>query len=143
MTPLRVVVLGVSGAGKTTLSRRPAPLVGGPHVELDGIRHRADLLVWLDQPLRVVVPRRLLFRSLGRIARRTEPWNGNRESLKTLLGRDSVIAWAVAQHRGRQAGYPSRLAGLPHVRLRSTAEADRRLAGFGVAARRPPGPAAP
>ncbi|GAA3463027.1 hypothetical protein ACFFSW_02660 [Saccharothrix longispora] len=140
MTPRRIVVLGMSGAGKSTLSRALAALVGGPHVE--PVWHRADLLVWLDQPLRVVVPR-LLRRSLGRIVRRTELWNGNREGLNALVGRDSVIAWAIRQHRSHRTAHPARPAGLPHLRLRSTAEADRRPTTFGEAVRRGPGPTPP
>lgn len=37
--PTRVIVVGVSGAGKSTLAARIAPLVGGPHIEIDGLYH--------------------------------------------------------------------------------------------------------
>ncbi|SDH47161.1 MULTISPECIES: AAA family ATPase [unclassified Leifsonia] len=37
--PRRVVVAGVSGSGKTTLAGRIAQLTGGPHTEIDGLRH--------------------------------------------------------------------------------------------------------
>ncbi|MBY8847275.1 adenylate kinase [Saccharothrix longispora] len=122
----------------------PAWVVDGNYVDrtAEVLWHRADLLVWLDQPLRVVVPR-LLRRSLGRIVRRTELWNGNREGLNALVGSDSVIAWAIKQHRGHRTAHPARLAGLPHLRLRSTAEADRWLTAFGEAVRRGPGPTPP
>lgn len=36
----RVAVLGPSGAGKTTLSRRLARVLGVPHLELDGLHHQ-------------------------------------------------------------------------------------------------------
>jgi adenylate kinase family enzyme len=36
----RVVVIGCSGAGKTTLARRLAAALGVPHIELDGIYHQ-------------------------------------------------------------------------------------------------------
>ena len=37
--PRRVLVSGTSGAGKTTVAARLAPLLGVPHVELDALRH--------------------------------------------------------------------------------------------------------
>ncbi len=37
--PERVVVAGVSGAGKTTLARRVAEVIGAPHTELDALFH--------------------------------------------------------------------------------------------------------
>ncbi|XVS67287.1 hypothetical protein ACQPYE_14880 [Actinosynnema sp. CA-299493] len=185
MTPRRIVVLGVSGAGKSTLARELAPLVGGPHVELDAIQHgpdwttppadeirarvaavtdgpawvvdgnlasvtadvlwhRADLIVWLDLPLRVALPR-LARRSTARIARRTVLWNGNRERPAFLVGRDSVLVWAVKAGRRHRAEYPGQLAraGVPWVRLRSAAGVARWLAGFAAVSRRPPGTGRP
>ncbi|MFD0200205.1 MULTISPECIES: adenylate kinase [Saccharothrix] len=181
----RIVVLGVSGAGKTTLARRLARVVDGPHVELDAIQHgpdwsmpppdefrarlaeaaegpawvvdgnlaaltadvlwhRADLIVWLDLPLWVALPR-LARRSTARIVRRTVLWNGNRERLGFLVGRDSVLAWAVKARRRYLAEYPDRLArtGVPWVRLRSRAGVARWLAGFSAVSRRPPGTGRP
>lgn len=172
MTPRRVVVLGISGVGKSTLAKELARRVGGAHVELDAIQHgpdwtsppveefrarlaaatdgpawvvdgnyvsrtaevlwhRADLVLWLDLPLRVVVPR-LLRRSITRIARRTELWNGNRERLGSLVGSDSLLTWAVQAHRRHRAEYPDRLAGtgVPWVRLRSAAEVRQWLDRF-------------
>ncbi|PYF97796.1 Adenylate kinase [Georgenia satyanarayanai] len=37
--PRRVLVAGVSGAGKTTLARRVAAVTGGPHTEIDALFH--------------------------------------------------------------------------------------------------------
>jgi adenylate kinase family enzyme len=37
--PKRVLVAGVSGAGKTTLARRIAAVTGGPHTEIDALFH--------------------------------------------------------------------------------------------------------
>ncbi|MBD8061955.1 AAA family ATPase [Oceanitalea stevensii] len=37
--PRRVLVAGVSGAGKTTLARRVGSLVGAPHTEIDALFH--------------------------------------------------------------------------------------------------------
>jgi adenylate kinase family enzyme len=58
---------------------------------------RADTIVWLDLP-RPIVMWRVTSRSFGRVARRTELWNGNRESPANLLAlhdpERSVIRWA-------------------------------------------------
>ncbi|MEU6073965.1 AAA family ATPase [Micromonospora sp. NPDC047074] len=92
----------------------------------------ADTVIWLDIPLRVILPR-LARRSLSRILRGTELWSGNREGWSALLGRNSVLLWAVRSHRRHQRELPERLAALAGtgtrvVRLRSSAEADRWLA---------------
>jgi adenylate kinase family enzyme len=58
---------------------------------------RADTIVWLDLP-RSLVMWRVTSRSFGRVVRRTELWNGNRESPANLLAlhdpERSVIRWA-------------------------------------------------
>jgi hypothetical protein len=48
---------------------------------------RADTVVWLDLPRRTVL-RRVTWRSLRRVVRREELWNGNRETLATVLSWD-------------------------------------------------------
>ena len=61
---------------------------------------RADTVVWLDLPRRIVM-RQIIGRSVGRAALRRELWNGNRESLRSLVARDperSVIRWAWTRH---------------------------------------------
>lgn len=45
---------------------------------------RADTVVWLDLPRRVAVPR-IVRRTLGRMLRGEELWNGNRERLRYLF----------------------------------------------------------
>ena len=117
-TVRRVLVVGSSGAGKTTFARELADRLALPHVELDAIFHqpdwqelpreefraavsvriaepgwvvdgnyskvqdlvlaRADSLVWLDYS-RAVVMRRIVPRTVTRVVRRQELWNGNRE----------------------------------------------------------------
>ena len=124
----------------------PAWVVDGNLAALtaDVLWHRADLIVWLDLPLWVVVPR-LVRRSTARIARRTVLWNGNRERPAFLVGRNSVVVWAVRARRRHHAEYPGRLAraGVPWVRLRSAAGVARWLAGFSAVSRRPPGTGRP
>lgn len=43
----RIVVVGTSGAGKTTLASELARLLGAPHVELDAYRHGPN---WTETP---------------------------------------------------------------------------------------------
>src|ERR1700744_3085931 len=62
---------------------------------------RADTVVWLDLPRRTVM-RRIIWRTLRRIAGRIELWNGNRERWRnffTLDPQESVIMWAWTRHR--------------------------------------------
>ena len=58
---------------------------------------RADTIVWLDLPRRHVMMR-VTTRSAGRVLRRTELWNGNRESVRDVLALNeperSIIRWA-------------------------------------------------
>lgn len=93
----------------------------------DLVLEQADVVVWLDLPVRVWLPR-LLRRSARRVIRREELWNGNREKMLYLLHpRYSVILYALRFHRERRRTYPSELARFPVVRLRTTAEVERFL----------------
>jgi adenylate kinase family enzyme len=98
----------------------------------DLVLERADTLVWLDVPLHVCL-RRLWRRTWGRIVRREELWNGNRETLRTaFFARDSLFLWAITSHRQRRRTLPERLARHRHlevVRLRTPREVERWLAG--------------
>ena len=37
----RIVIVGTTGSGKTTLARRAAEIIGGRHIELDSLYHDA------------------------------------------------------------------------------------------------------
>jgi adenylate kinase family enzyme len=90
----------------------------------DSIVRSADVVVWLDLPMRVWLPR-LLRRTASRVVRREELWNGNRETIRNaLFARDSVVWWAFRMQRLRRRAYPAMLAPYPVVRLRSTAEVE-------------------
>jgi adenylate kinase family enzyme len=83
-------------------------VIDGNYSEVrDEIWHRADTVVWLDPP-RAVVMRQVVGRTLRRVIRRTELWNGNREpwtNLYTFDPQQSVIAWAWTRHRHYQKLY--------------------------------------
>jgi adenylate kinase family enzyme len=61
---------------------------------------RADTVIWLDLPKRVVM-RQIIWRTLRRAAGHEELWNGNRERWRNFFSLDpqqSVIAWAWHKH---------------------------------------------
>ncbi|HUP32422.1 MAG TPA: shikimate kinase [Gaiellaceae bacterium] len=120
------------------LRARVEPVVAGEAWVVDGtyrgklgdlVLRRADVVVWLDLPVHVWLPR-LLRRTVRRIARREELWNGNRESWRgAFWGRDSLVRYALRMHFDRRRRYSEQLAPYPVVRLRSPREVERWLAG--------------
>ncbi len=102
----------------------------------DLVLRNADVVVWIDLPLRIWLPR-LVRRTARRVIRREELWNGNRETLRgALFSRDSVLWYALQNHRRRRRVYPERLAPYDVVRLRSPREVDAWLEGAATAVRR-------
>jgi adenylate kinase family enzyme len=99
---------------------------------LDLVWSRADTVIWLDLP-RWLVMRQVIGRSVRRVVRREELWNGNRERLGNVLNLDpdeSVIRWSWTRHAMYAERYAGRTADrrwaeLTVVRLRSKAEVDR------------------
>ena len=117
------------------LRARVAPVVETEEWVIDGayrgklgdlVLRRAELVVWLDLPVRSWLPR-LVRRTVTRLVRREEFLNGNRETVRTVPGRDSLILYALRTHRRRRRAYPGALAPVDVVRLRSRAEIDRFL----------------
>lgn len=107
-------------------------------VVVDGpVWQRADTIVWLDLPRRTVMVQ-VTRRTLLRIIRREQLWNGNREPLRNLYTWDpdkSIIRWSWTQHAKYRERFTSAMASptLDHivfVRLRSHDEAERWLAGL-------------
>ena len=163
----RVVVVGQSGAGKSTVGRQLSQRLGVPHLELDAFFHgpgwqasptfvadveaatageawvadgnysavrdllwsRADTVVWLDLP-RITTLRRVLLRTAGRLVRRRELWNGNRERWQTVLRASHPIRWTWQTDDRQRRDYEDRLldprwAQLAVVRLRTGADVRR------------------
>jgi adenylate kinase family enzyme len=91
----------------------------------DLVLSQADVLVWLDLPLPLALSR-IARRTAGRLIRRTELWNGNRETLRNaVFARDNLFSWAIASHARKRRELPSverRHPQLRLVRLRSPRE---------------------
>ena len=95
---------------------------------------RADTVVWLDLPRRLVM-RRIIWRTLRRVGGRAELWNGNRERWQNFFSldkEDSVIAWAWQTYASNRERYEAAMADPLHahlrfIRLRSPASVRRFL----------------
>lgn len=99
---------------------------------------RADTVVVLDLDKGVVM-RRVVARTLRRVVRREELWNGNREPWRNLYAWDperNIIRWSWTRHhvyrdRYRRAAQDPAHLDLDFVVLRSPAEVDGFLARHG------------
>jgi adenylate kinase family enzyme len=98
----------------------------------DLVLDSADVVVWLDLPIRVWLPR-LVRRTWRRVRTREKLWNGNTESLASAVwGRESLFAWALRTHFRRRREWPQALANRRVIRLRTPGEVERFLADFAV-----------
>lgn len=82
----RVVVVGTSCSGKTTLARQLAGVLGAPHVELDGIHWMSG---WRERPVEEV--RRMAVEAAG-----AERWvmDGNYSAVRDIVwGRATAVVW--------------------------------------------------
>ena len=110
------------------------PVVAGAGWVIDGayrgkigdlVLANADVVVWLDLPMRVWLPR-LLRRTVRRIRGKETLWNDNKETIRnTFLARDALVPVALRLQFDRRRRYPVELAAYPVVRLRSQSEVDR------------------
>lgn len=100
---------------------------------------RADTVVWLDLPRSVTI-RQSIRRTFGRAIRRTELWNGNRESPVNMLRWDphkSIIRWSWTSYDRVRSQYIAamtdpRFDHLRFIRLTSHTDAERWLASVDV-----------
>jgi hypothetical protein len=90
----------------------------------DLVFEQADVVVWIDLPIHVWLPR-LIRRTVRRWRHQEELWNGNRESLRDAIGgRDALIPYAVRSHFSRPRRYPAELERFNVVRLRTQPDVD-------------------
>ena len=170
----RVVVIGTSGSGKTTVAARIAKELNIRHIELDAIHwlpnwtelpdeefkiqvaketigecwvvdgnykpvrdllwKKADTLIWLDLPFRVVFWR-VLKRTIRRIWTHEVLWNGNIERLSALFGRYAMPVWVIRTYWRRKREYPELISesGYSHLNilhLRTVNETEKWLDGL-------------
>ncbi|WP_043664645.1 AAA family ATPase [Streptomyces xylophagus] len=137
----RILVVGATGAGKSTLARAVGERLGVPYHEMDALYftgpdwtvnegladdvlrltaeprwiidsigspevrdllwEKADTVLWLDYPRRVIMPR-VLRRSFRRSVTRESLFGGNRETWAGWLSREHPAWWAWSQHAGRR-----------------------------------------
>lgn len=89
----------------------------------------ADTVVWLDLPFSQVMAR-IIRRTLERVVRRTELWNGNREPFSNMWSfnpETSIIAWTASRHQLVRRRYSAamedpRWSHLTFVQLRSSTQ---------------------
>lgn len=99
---------------------------------LDVPLSRADLVVALDYP-RWFSLQRLLRRTVARLVDRKTICNGNRETLRQNLSRDSILVWhfrSFARKRARIRGWEADSAGPRVVRLTTSRQAEAWLASL-------------
>ena len=98
----------------------------------DTVLAAADTIVWLDIPLWIAYPR-LVRRTLRRVRRGDELWNGNRETWRDqFASRESIFYWTLRAHFRHRRLWPTRFGHDPRlVHLRSDAEARRWLESQG------------
>jgi len=173
----RIVVVGTTASGKSTLAEGIADRLGLDFIELDALNWgpnwtpagtetlraraeiatrspgwviagnysatraitwpRAQAVIWLDYPFRVILWR-LLSRTLRRVWTRERLWAGNREHLGTQLklwSDDSLIHWLFKTYWRRKREYPQlfarpEYAHLHVMHLRTPEETGTWLAGL-------------
>jgi adenylate kinase family enzyme len=144
----RIVVVGTTSSGKSTLAGQLAEIIGGDYIELDALHWepnwveapdevfrmrvqtairskiwvvagnysvvrdviwpRAEAVIWLDYPFRIVFWR-LLKRTIHRAVTREELWNGNRETFwmhLKLWSEESLFHWLFKTYWRRKREYP-------------------------------------
>ena len=111
----------------------------------DLVWERADTVLWLDQPLRLIMGR-LWRRHLRRVRTREELWNGNRETWRNALwGWNALFPWAARAHFRYRREWPALMERFNVVRLRSPQEVQAFLDGAAASGTPPatPAPAGP
>ena len=82
----------------------------------DALWQRADTVLWLDLPRRVVMWR-VVTRTFARLLLRRRIFNGNRERWRDLPTKEHPIRWAWSQHAARRARIEAMADAHPKVRI--------------------------
>ena len=106
-------------------------IVDGNYMNYLSILDRADLVVWLNYPFRIVLGR-VLRRTAYRLVSRKPLWNGNRETLQLTFSRESIILWVFQTYWKRRRMFPRLLEPLTVSKLifRHPREAKRWLRSY-------------
>jgi adenylate kinase family enzyme len=96
------------------------------HGVLDLVWNRADTVIWLDMPKRVVM-QRVTRRTIRRAVKREDLWNGNREPISNFTKwapEDNIVRWAWTRYDHTKEKYADRMydprwSHLDFIRLRS------------------------
>ena len=108
-----------------TFRQRVEQALAGSTWVVDGNYHkvrdltwgRATTLVWLDYNLPVVLWR-LVWRTVGRLFKREELWNSNRETFKNaFLSRNSLFLFAISSQGRQRTAYPQVLKNSEYAHL--------------------------
>ena len=110
---------------------------GGYSIVRDLVWGRADTIVWLDySPARTAW--RLMRRTFLRNLRGDPCCNGNRESLRRSLGRDSILLWLLKSYGANRRNFPVALTHYAHAQqfvFRTPAQAAKWLEALPARAR--------
>ena len=97
----------------------------------DIVPQSADVVVWLDLPMRIWLPR-LVRRSARYVIRKQELWSGNRERWRDVLHpTNSVVIYALRNYRKTRRMLANELMRFPVARLRTTADVEAFLRNAG------------
>ncbi|MFC4636857.1 adenylate kinase [Deinococcus hohokamensis] len=150
----RIIVIGTTGSGKTSLARALAGRLGAPHGEQDAWNHgpgwqeaprdefRARVAAFTAKPAWVMDGNDSKARDIGwaqadtlvwlDYPARTVCWRLLRRTLQRVITRESPLPWCFQTHWRRRREPPELVAASPHlrlIRLRSPAESERWLRG--------------
>ena len=93
------------------------------------VLERADVVVWLDPPVRIWLSR-LVSRTFQRVVTREKLWDKNRETIRgALFSRDSLLVFTARHYRSWRRTYPERFAAYTVARLRTQNEVTKFLSG--------------
>ena len=97
---------------------------------IDAVLPRVELIVGLDLPRRVSLAR-LVVRTIDRAWTKRPVCNGNVETWRRVVSRDSIIAWHFRSFAPKQRRFDEwERDGRPFVRLRSARDVERWLSGW-------------